>query len=136
MNDESNREATEQRIVITEPLDFTTPSPSDDQHSPQGSSKSLVLSGSSSSRKRGMPLPEELKDEAYWERRRKNNEAAKRSRDSRRAKENEIAIKAAFLEQENLMLRVEVAALKSETAKLRHMLAYTSNRVNLDLALD
>lgn len=27
-----------------------------------------------------------VKDEAYWERRRKNNDAAKRSRDSRRQK--------------------------------------------------
>ena len=63
-----------------------------------------------------------IKDEAYWERRRKNNEAAKRSRDSRRAKEDEIAIRAAFLEQENLKLRVEVTALKNETAKLRCML--------------
>ncbi|CAG0881372.1 unnamed protein product [Darwinula stevensoni] len=62
------------------------------------------------------------KDEAYWERRRKNNEAAKRSREARRAKEDEIAIRAAFLEQENLKLRIEVAALKSETAKLRCML--------------
>ena len=28
--------------------------------------------------------------EAYWERRKKNNEAAKRSRDARRAKEDEV----------------------------------------------
>ena len=34
-----------------------------------------------------------IKDDAYWERRRKNNEAAKRSRDSRRAKEDEIALR-------------------------------------------
>lgn len=73
-------------------------------------------------KKRGRSLPDELKDDAYWERRRKNNEAAKRSRDARRAKEDEIAIRAAFLEQENLKLRVEVAALKSETAKLRCLL--------------
>ena len=59
-------------------------------------------------------------DEAYWERRRKNNEAAKRSRDSRRAKEDEIAIRAAFLEQENIRLRVELAALRQQTAKLRY----------------
>ncbi|CAL8080756.1 unnamed protein product [Orchesella dallaii] len=65
---------------------------------------------------------QQMKDEAYWERRRKNNEAAKRSRDARRAKEDEIAIRAAFLEQENLKLRFEVCALKSETAKLRCML--------------
>ncbi|CAG7726606.1 unnamed protein product [Allacma fusca] len=65
---------------------------------------------------------QQMKDEAYWERRRKNNEAAKRSRDARRAKEDEIAIRAAFLEQENLKLRFELCALKSETAKLRCML--------------
>jgi bZIP factor len=35
----------------------------------------------------------ETKDDAYWERRRKNNEAAKRSRDARRAKEDEIALR-------------------------------------------
>ncbi|CAH1791720.1 unnamed protein product [Owenia fusiformis] len=75
-----------------------------------------------SNRKRPNVLPDNQKDAAYWERRRKNNDAAKRSRDARRAKEDEIAIRAAFLEQENLKLRVEVAALKNETAKLRCML--------------
>lgn len=56
---------------------------------------------------------------AYLEKRRKNNEAAKRSRDARRAKEDEIAIRAAFLEQENLRLKYELATLKDETEKLR-----------------
>lgn len=79
-------------------------------------------SAGSNMRKRGRPLPEDLKDEAYWERRRKNNEAAKRSRDARRAKEDEIAIRAAFLESENMKLRCEVAQLKSEVAKLRLLL--------------
>ncbi|XP_066987730.1 uncharacterized protein [Macrobrachium rosenbergii] len=63
-----------------------------------------------------------IKDDAYWERRRKNNEAAKRSRDARRAKEDEIAIRAAFLEQENIKLRIELSSLKSETTKLRCLL--------------
>ncbi|XP_043284615.1 protein giant-like [Venturia canescens] len=65
------------------------------------------------------------KDAAYWERRRKNNEAAKRSRDARRAKEDEIAIRAAFLEQENMKLKYELVALRNETAKLRCMI-YTN----------
>lgn len=65
---------------------------------------------------------DEIRDASYWERRRKNNEAAKRSRDSRRAKEEEIALRAAFLEQENLKLRAQVAILKNETAKLHYML--------------
>ncbi|KAK8380500.1 hypothetical protein O3P69_016832 [Scylla paramamosain] len=67
-------------------------------------------------------LESTMKDEAYWERRRRNNEAAKRSRDARRAKEEEIAIRGAFLEQENMKLRAELSTLKSETAKLRCML--------------
>lgn len=64
-------------------------------------------------------LPETEKDSAYWERRRKNNEAAKRSRDARRAKEDEIAIRAAFLEQENSRLVYEVAKLRAELNLLR-----------------
>jgi hypothetical protein len=59
------------------------------------------------------------KDNAYWERRRKNNEAAKRSRDARRAKEQEIALRAQFLEQENIQLKLEVAHLRAENAQLR-----------------
>ncbi|KRZ53414.1 Hepatic leukemia factor [Trichinella nativa] len=73
-------------------------------------------------KRKGRLQTEPLKDEAYWERRRKNNEAAKRSRDARRAKEDEIAVRAALLEQENMRLRIEVAALKAETEKLREML--------------
>lgn len=89
---------------------------------PETSSASPTSLSASNSRKRARVFPDEQKDESYWERRRKNNEAAKRSRDARRAKEDEIAIRAAFLEQENLKLRVELAALKNETSKLRCML--------------
>lgn len=67
-------------------------------------------------------VPDEKKDDAYWERRRKNNEAAKRSRDARRQKEEEIALRAATLEQENFKLRAQVAVLKSELARLHYML--------------
>lgn len=73
-------------------------------------------------KRRPRSLPDEQKDDAYWERRRKNNEAAKRSRDARRVKEEEIAIRANFLEQENIKLRCEVATLKTETEKLRVLL--------------
>lgn len=45
-------------------------------------------------------VPEELKDDKYWARRRKNNIAAKRSRDARRQKENQIALRARYLEKE------------------------------------
>jgi len=59
------------------------------------------------------------KDEAYWERRRKNNEAAKRSRDSRKQKENEIAVRASYLEQENIQLKMELAQVKAELGSYR-----------------
>jgi leukemia factor-related protein len=45
-------------------------------------------------------VPDEMKDDKYWARRRKNNMAAKRSRDARRMKENQIALRAGYLEKE------------------------------------
>lgn len=44
-------------------------------------------------------VPDEKKDDRYWARRRKNNMAAKRSRDARRAKENQIVVRAGALEK-------------------------------------
>ena len=72
-------------------------------------------------RKKVRPVPEEKKDNSYWDRRRKNNDAAKRSRDARREKEEEIAVRAMFLEQENMKLRAEVSILKSEMGRLHYM---------------
>ena len=59
------------------------------------------------------------KDSAYWERRRKNNEAAKRSRDARRQKEQQIAIRAQLLEQENIHLKFELSQLRAENTQIR-----------------
>ncbi|KAI4895139.1 hypothetical protein NFI96_022543 [Prochilodus magdalenae] len=68
-------------------------------------------------------IPEDLKDDKYWARRRKNNVAAKRSRDARRLKENQIAIRAAFLEKENAALRQEVADLRKELGRCKNVLS-------------
>lgn len=68
-------------------------------------------------------VPEELKDEKYWERRRKNNIAAKRSRDARRVKENQIVIRTSFLEQENTALKEQVLELKKETLTYKKLVA-------------
>uniref|UniRef100_A0A182JUL3 BZIP domain-containing protein n=1 Tax=Anopheles christyi TaxID=43041 RepID=A0A182JUL3_9DIPT len=57
-----------------------------------------------------------VKDSAYYERRKKNNAAAKKSRDRRRIKEDEIAIRAAFLERENIELKFELAAARKQLA--------------------
>lgn len=62
-------------------------------------------------------------DDKYWARRRKNNMAAKRSRDARRLKENQIAIRASFLEKENSALRLEVADLRKELGRTKNILA-------------
>ncbi|XP_074594507.1 transcription factor ces-2-like [Brevipalpus obovatus] len=75
-----------------------------------------------SGRKKGKPLPDSVKDAAYWERRRKNNEAAKRSRDARRKKENEIAVRAAFLESENVRLRSYLSVVEKENSRLKFLL--------------
>uniref|UniRef100_A0A8C7F1Q4 HLF transcription factor, PAR bZIP family member a n=2 Tax=Oncorhynchus kisutch TaxID=8019 RepID=A0A8C7F1Q4_ONCKI len=68
-------------------------------------------------------IPEDLKDDKYWARRRKNNVAAKRSRDARRLKENQIAIRAGFLEKENGALRSEVADLRKELGRTKNIVA-------------
>ncbi|XP_016381667.1 hepatic leukemia factor-like isoform X2 [Sinocyclocheilus rhinocerous] len=68
-------------------------------------------------------IPDDLKDDRYWSRRRKNNFAAKRSRDARRLKENQIAIRAGFLEKENAALRQEVADLRKELGRCKNVLA-------------
>ncbi|XP_052122118.1 hepatic leukemia factor isoform X4 [Frankliniella occidentalis] len=68
-------------------------------------------------------VPEGLKDEKYWARRRKNNMAAKRSRDARRMKENQIALRAGYLEKENMGLRQEIERLKKENLVLRDQVA-------------
>lgn len=62
-------------------------------------------------------VPEEQKDDRYWNRRNKNNVAAKRSRDARRLKENQITVRAAFLERENAALRTEVGELRKECGR-------------------
>ncbi|ESO02230.1 hypothetical protein HELRODRAFT_128053, partial [Helobdella robusta] len=50
----------------------------------------------------------------YLERRRKNNEAAKKSRDLRRLKEEHMAKKAKLLENENVMLKAQIRTLADE----------------------
>ncbi|XP_032648952.2 D site-binding protein [Chelonoidis abingdonii] len=71
---------------------------------------------------RKIQVPDEQKDEKYWNRRYKNNEAAKRSRDARRLKENQITVRAAFLEKENAVLRQEVASIRQELSRYRTIL--------------
>ncbi|XP_076446118.1 thyrotroph embryonic factor-like [Babylonia areolata] len=68
-------------------------------------------------------VPDELKDDKYWARRRKNNYAAKRSRDAKRVKENQIAMRAAYLEKENTTLKEELEKISRENKRLKHRLS-------------
>ncbi|XP_056136913.1 nuclear factor, interleukin 3 regulated, member 3 [Lampris incognitus] len=57
-------------------------------------------------------IPDERKDEGYWDKRRKNNEAAKRSREKRRANDIVQEARVLGLLEENARLRAELLALK------------------------
>ncbi|KAM4531774.1 TEF transcription factor, PAR bZIP family member b isoform 2-T2 [Odontesthes bonariensis] len=68
-------------------------------------------------------VPNEQKDDKYWSRRKKNNMAAKRSRDARRLKENQITVRASFLERENAALRQQVAELRKDCGRCKNVVA-------------
>jgi len=63
-------------------------------------------------------VSESSKDDKYWEKRIKNNVAARRSREARRLKENQIALRASYLEQENTKLRQDLEESKFFNTKL------------------
>ncbi|XP_066298616.1 nuclear factor interleukin-3-regulated protein-like [Branchiostoma lanceolatum] len=71
-----------------------------------------------SSRKRREFIPEEKKDVAYWDKRRKNNEAAKRSREKRRLNDMVLETRVLQLTQENARLRAEMYATKQRLAEV------------------
>ncbi|KAJ8040096.1 Nuclear factor interleukin-3-regulated protein [Holothuria leucospilota] len=57
-------------------------------------------------------VPDYQKDNSYWVKRQKNNEAAKRSREKRRLNDMALEAKVVELMKENSLLREELAALK------------------------
>lgn len=59
---------------------------------------------------------------SYWERRKRNNASAKRSRDARKAREMQTQIKAAFLERENLRIQAQLMIAQQENACLKRFL--------------
>jgi len=77
---------------------------------------------------------DEDKDEKYWDKRRKNNQAAKRSREARRSRENQISMRASFLEKDNAMLKEELLTVKEELQSLREKLLLVTQQSELQLA--
>lgn len=72
------------------------------------------LRGTTLTRQAKRAIPETLKDDKYWERRKKNNMAAKRSRENRRRFELDVRLKLEILEKENILLKKEVSVMKSK----------------------
>ena len=66
--------------------------------------------------------------EEYMKQRQKNNEAAKRSRDNRKLKEDAMALQLLFFEKEYVELRGAYRHLKEENARLRQQLQIRSQQ--------
>ena len=64
------------------------------------------------SRKQREFIPESKKDDGYWEKRRKNNEAARRSREKRRFHDMALENRIMDLTRDNCKLRNELTAIK------------------------
>jgi len=78
---------------------------------------------STSRRKPRNPIPADRKDDKYWKRRVKNNLAAKRSREAKREKENQLSMRAQFLEREHRNLAMEMERCRSQNQELRERLS-------------
>uniref|UniRef100_A0A8D0E1M2 Nuclear factor interleukin-3-regulated protein n=1 Tax=Salvator merianae TaxID=96440 RepID=A0A8D0E1M2_SALMN len=72
----------------------------------------IVKSKASACRRKREFIPDEKKDAMYWEKRRKNNEAAKRSREKRRLNDLVLENKLIALGEENATLKAELLSLK------------------------
>ncbi|KAM9313839.1 nuclear factor, interleukin 3 regulated, member 5 isoform 1-T2 [Pholidichthys leucotaenia] len=64
------------------------------------------------SRRKREFISDEKKDASYWEKRRKNNEAAKRSREKRRLNDMVLENRVIALNEENVRLKTELLQLK------------------------
>ena len=99
----------------------------DTETSVSGYTSIISESGSKKRKRRPQPIPDNCKDDAYWERRKRNNESAKRSRELRRYKEQQTTMRVIYLEQDNLKLKTEVDMLRTELEKLREILFTRNN---------
>nr|ACO14970.1 Transcription factor VBP [Caligus clemensi] len=76
-------------------------------------------------------VPCEKKDDHYWEKRKRNNQSARRSREARRLKENQIALRASFLEKENSKLRLSNKEFKEENLNLKDTISFLRDKLSV-----
>ncbi|KAF7664109.1 hypothetical protein LDENG_00189420 [Lucifuga dentata] len=88
--------------------------------------KELILCGS---RRKREFIPEEKKNATYWEKRRKNNEAARRSREKRKVNDYVLETHLLALKEENVRLNAELLAIKLHFG-LVHPAIYSGHQRN------
>ncbi|XP_064606050.1 uncharacterized protein LOC135470931 [Liolophura sinensis] len=76
-------------------------------------SQELIQAVQTLTRKVKRIVPDNEKDDRYWEKRKRNNMAAKRSRENKRFAEMSVRRKMRLLEEENYILRKEISVIKS-----------------------
>ncbi|XP_062310725.1 mediator of RNA polymerase II transcription subunit 1-like isoform X2 [Osmerus eperlanus] len=82
------------------------------QGSPERQGRSAKPKSNMSCRRKREFISDEKKDASYWEKRRKNNEAAKRSREKRRLNDMVLENRVMALNDENVRLKTELLQLK------------------------
>lgn len=94
----------------------------EDRHSVYRENKEDKANSSSCSDSQRCVIPEDIKDIDYWDRRKRNNLAAKKSREERRKKELEVVETAKQLENENTQLTSMLKRLTSRNELLESKL--------------
>ncbi|XP_060907518.1 nuclear factor, interleukin 3 regulated, member 5 [Labrus mixtus] len=88
------------------------PSPNPDDPEARVGRQSKGSKANLSCRRKREFISDEKKDASYWEKRRKNNEAAKRSREKRRLNDMVLENRVMALNEENVRLKTELLQLK------------------------
>ena len=77
-------------------------------------------------KKRKVNTPEDLKDDKYWNRRQKNNLAAKKWRDAKRLQCVSATRRVIGLETENVSIQLELIYLREQNEILKRLICQTS----------
>jgi len=78
------------------------------------------------------PISSNMKDDKYFERRHRNNDAAKRSRDARKKRMDSIMQRSNILEHENLILRAQRSTLYDQICTMREMAVKRGKRLEFN----
>ncbi|XP_071800283.1 uncharacterized protein [Asterias amurensis] len=70
----------------------------------------------------------------YWDKRRRNNQAAKKCRDAKRLLIDYRAARSAYLEQENIQLHHETSSLQKDVARLKELVRRKTAEANKKLS--